>query len=72
MKSKILSENKESKLYPGPGSYTPYMDSVIKRDPRFKMPLALRGDVNESRLSKESVAPGAYNPDNLFTKKKDP
>ena len=72
MKARNFSENKEGKLVPGPGAYSPYINPVAKKDPSFKMPKAERGDVNQSRLSWESVAPGAYEPNNMFTRKKDP
>ena len=46
IKARNFSENKEGKLVPGPGAYSPYIDPVAKRDPSFKMPKAERGDVN--------------------------
>ncbi len=36
MKARNFSENKEGKLVPGPGAYSPYIDPVAKRDPSFK------------------------------------
>lgn len=51
IKGRHSTETKESKLVPGPGAYTPYLESVIKRNPQFKMPKASRSDVNETRLS---------------------
>ena len=42
MKARNFNENKEGKLVPGPGAYSPYINPV----PGFKMPRAERGDVN--------------------------
>ena len=51
MKARNFAESKEGKLVPGPGTYSPYINPVAKKDPSFKMPKAERGDVNQSRLS---------------------
>ena len=42
IKGRHSTETADVKLVPGPGAYTPYLESVIKKQPHFKMPKARR------------------------------